>query len=109
MASTLGRTGERPPVTQKGHGTEALGPSDTSDSGSDIIGAPGLDEEGTALGLQTGTNEDLDRNARGRRKTAGPDLGDENLDSDSDAGGTGERGAAGRDAAPPTDQQLSVT
>jgi hypothetical protein len=30
--------------------------------------------------------------------TAGPDVGDANLDSDTDSGGTGERAAAGRDA-----------
>jgi len=106
--SSLDRTGERTPVTWKGHGTEALGPSDSSDTGSDITGAPGLDEESSALDLQTGTTSDLDHNPRGRRKTAGPDVGDENLDSDTDAGGTGERGAAGRDAPPPTDQQLDV-
>lgn len=32
------RTGERPPTTGKGHGTDALGPSDRSDTGSDITG-----------------------------------------------------------------------
>jgi len=50
----------------RGHGTRALGPSDSSDSGSD---------------------------------TAGPDVGDSNLDSDSDRNGTGERAAAARDPA----------
>jgi hypothetical protein len=52
----------------KGHGTAALGPSDSSDSGSDVV-------------------------------NAGPDLGDADLDSDSDRNGTGERGAATRDTA----------
>jgi hypothetical protein len=69
--STLDRTGEQPPVINKGHGTEALGPSDSSDSGSDLRG--------------------------GRGPHAGPDLGDANLDSDTDKSGTGERAAAGRD------------
>jgi hypothetical protein len=77
----------------KGHGTGALGPSDTSDSGSDVQGGTGLADE-ELLDLQRGTNED----PGGRERTAGPDLGDAGLDSDSDAGGTGERGAAGRDA-----------
>ena len=55
-------------VLGRGHGTGALGPSDTSDSGSDVQGG-----------------------------SAGRDVGDANLDSDSDAGGTGERATAGRD------------
>lgn len=51
----------------QGHGTAALGPSDNSDSGSDLIGA----------------------------NTPGFDPDDPNLDSDTDAEGTGERSAAG--------------
>jgi hypothetical protein len=43
--SNLLRTGEKAPVTTKGHGTGALGPSDTSDSGSDIRGGPGVVDE----------------------------------------------------------------
>jgi hypothetical protein len=50
----------------RGHGTRDLGPSDSSDSGSDLIGA-------------------------------GAEVGDANLDSDTDRAGTGERGAVGRD------------
>lgn len=57
----------------QGHGTAALGPSDTSDSGSDMQGAPGI-----APGL---------------------DAIDSDLDSDTDSGGTGERAAADRDFA----------
>jgi len=56
----------------QGHGTGALGPSDTSDSGSDMQGAPGV---------------------------AGYDAVDSDLDSDSDSGGTGERAGVERDAA----------
>jgi hypothetical protein len=52
----------------KGHGTEALGPSNSSDSGSDVA---------------TGD--------------AGAMIGDTDLSADSDAEGTGERAAAGRD------------
>lgn len=78
-----------------GHGTGALGPSDSSDSGSDLVGASGLaGEEGLDLG--GGTTSDLEAGTAGG--TAGPDVGDANLDSDSDSGGTGERAAAGRDA-----------
>ena len=54
--SNLLRTGEKGPVT-KGHGTGALGPSDTSDSGSDIRGGPGVVEE-SELGLDSGTSSD---------------------------------------------------
>ena len=77
-----------------GHGTGALGPSDSSDSGSDLVGAAGLAGE-EALDLDTGTTSDLEASSAGG--TAGPDVGDANLDSDSDSGGTGERAAAGRD------------
>lgn len=60
----------------KGHGTGALGPSDSSDSGSDVQGG-----------------------APGHR--AGPELGDPGLESDSDAEGTGERGGVGLDSVQP--------
>lgn len=46
---------------------------------------------------------------RSRRRSgsgADPDLGDANLDSDSDRFGTGERAAAGRDSSEPTDEIL---
>jgi len=90
--STLDVDESTPPVTHKGHGTDALGPSDSSDSGSDLQG-PGLYEiDADVIGLDRGTNEDMPH-AGG----AGRDVGDANLDSDSDAGGTGERAAAGRD------------
>ncbi len=78
-----------------GHGTDALGPSDTSDSGSDVHGAPGLSHEVGIRGLDTGTTSDPEENTAGF--TAGPDIGDANLDSDSDAAGTGEHATAGRD------------
>jgi len=78
-----------------GHGSKALGPSDSSDSGSDLIGATGLaGEEGLDLG--GGTTSDLEAGRAGG--TAGPDVGDADLDSDTDSGGTGERAAAGRDS-----------
>jgi hypothetical protein len=82
----------------KGHGTEALGPSDSSDSGSDLFGAPGLVDD-VGLGFARGTTSDPEEGRAGN--TAGPDVGDANLDSDTDADGTGERAAAGRDAVSP--------
>jgi hypothetical protein len=96
MASTLqGDNGAgRDRVLGRGHGTSALGPSDTTDSGSDITGGPGL-LEGDVIGLDKGTNDDMD--VRGPVRTAGPDIGDTNLDSDSDSVGTGEHRTAGRD------------
>ena len=92
--STLNRTGEQKPVTGKGHGTEALGPSSNSDSGSDVRGGPGLARDLESLRRGGDTSEP---EAPRRSRTAGPDVGDANLDSDSDAGGSGERASAGRD------------
>ena len=99
--SSLLRTGEQDPVVTKGHGTGALGPSDSTDSGSDIQGGPGLNFEEN-LDLDRGTTSDADVDAY---RTAGPDLGDADLDSDTDRYGTGERGAAGRDSSVPTDER----
>ena len=90
--STLDLSDLTPPVTRKGHGTSALGPSDTSDSGSDLQGPGIYEHDADLMQLDTGTNEDA-----GHGSGAGRDIGDANLDSDSDAGGTGERASAGRD------------
>lgn len=79
----------------KGHGISDLGPSDTSDSGSDVMGGPGFAQQ-IELGFDTGTTSDIEAGRAGY--TAGPDVGDANLDSDSDSFGTGETAAAGRDA-----------
>jgi hypothetical protein len=104
MASTLKTTGESGQVTRKGHGTDALGPSDSSDTGSDVVGGPGLDtQEGLPFQQGTTSDPDVDR----MPTTAGPDLGDANLDSDSDRYGTGERAAVGRDSTEPTDETLT--
>lgn len=83
----------------KGHGTEALGPSDNSDSGSDVVGGPGFAvgvDDDLLPDLERGTSEDSERGHG--TDSAGPDMGDADLDSDSDSGGTGERASAGRDA-----------
>ncbi|MEW6706328.1 MAG: hypothetical protein AB1430_15895 [Pseudomonadota bacterium] len=82
---------DRAPRRPRGTSTERLGPSDTSDTGSDLVGAAGAVETDD-IGLSGGTNDDI-RRAPG----AGADVGDANLDADSDSGGTGERAEAGRD------------
>jgi hypothetical protein len=87
-------------VLGKGHGTDALGPSDNSDSGSDVTGGPGLGigvDEDLILDLDRGTNEDSTTGHGSSGGGAGADLGDGDLDSDSDASGTGERASAGRE------------
>ena len=89
--SPLAGGADRAPQKAPGTGTDVLGPSDTSDSGSDIVGADGA-VDADDFDLDSGTNDDL-RRAPG----AGADIGDANLDSDSDSGGTGERAEAGRD------------
>jgi hypothetical protein len=101
--STLLHPQDTPPITTKGHGTEALGPSDSSDTGSDVRGGPGLDHE-VGIGPRRGDTSDPDSD-RGAT-TAGPDIGDADLDSDTDRQGTGERRTVGRDATEPTDQTL---
>jgi hypothetical protein len=97
MASTLnpnavatGRGGD----TAKGHDVKSLGPSDSSDSGSDMAG-PGLVDD-DALGLDRGTNEDAEA---GRRNVAdsGASVGDLGMDDNSDRYGTGERLTAGKE------------
>ncbi|WP_280156245.1 hypothetical protein [Piscinibacter sp. XHJ-5] len=66
---------DRAPTQAEGRDVETLGPSDTSDSGSDVQGE-----------LELAPPIDLDNPIAGQVQ---PGLG-----SDSDSGGTGERGAA---------------
>jgi len=87
-------TGGRDRSLGRGPGTDALGPSDSSDTGSDLQG-PGLARD-VGLGMEEGTTSDPDHSRASGR--AGPDVGDANLDSDSDSGGTGEHASAGRDS-----------
>ena len=103
--STLNQTGESPADVLKGHGTGALGPSDSSDSGSDIVGNRGLNHD-DGLPLDRGTTSDPDQDGRGAN--AGADIGDADLDSDSDRYGTGERAAAGRDSTEPLDKTFAA-
>jgi hypothetical protein len=80
----------------KGHGTDALGPSGISDTGSDVMGNSGMvvpDDDSAVDATMVGQDDDLHAGVG-----AGPDVGDANLDSDSDEHGTGERAAAGRDS-----------
>ena len=67
-----------PASVPKGHDTKTLGPSDSSDSGSDVQGAQPLGPE--AVPIMRGTNED------GASMGAGLDL-----DDNSDRNGTGDR------------------
>jgi hypothetical protein len=78
----------------KGHDVRSLGPSDSSDSGSDMLG-PGLVDD-DLLGLDRGTNEDSEGGHLSARD-AGASVGDLGADENSDRSGTGERMAAGKE------------
>jgi hypothetical protein len=75
MATSSITGGDRAPSQATGRDVEALGPSDTSDSGSDVQGE-----------LDLAPPIDLDNPSGGSVQPG--------LQSDSDAAGTGERGAA---------------
>jgi hypothetical protein len=98
MSSTLNPTNAVPPReprARKGNDTRTLGPSDSSDSGSDLAG-PGL-IEGDLLGLDRGTNEDSESGPLDARD-AGTSIGDSGMNEDSDRYGTGVRTSAGRES-----------
>jgi hypothetical protein len=78
MATSSILGGKRAPSQAEGRDVGALGPSDTSDSGSDVQGE-----------LDLGPDEGFDNAQYGNVQ---PGLG-----SDTDSTGTGERGAARRD------------
>ncbi|HKQ26258.1 MAG TPA: hypothetical protein VJT81_17550 [Burkholderiales bacterium] len=78
----------------KGHDTRSLGPSDSSDSGSDMAG-PGLIDD-DALHLDRGTNEDTEA-GRNDIANTGLSVGDTDMEDNSDRYGTGERMAAGKE------------
>ena len=80
--------------TLKGHDIKSLGPSDSSDSGSDMAG-PGLVDD-DVLNLDRGTNEDTEA-GRHDIADAGPSVGDLGMDDNSDRYGTGEHLTAGKD------------
>jgi len=80
--------------TVKGTDMKSLGPSDTSDSGSDMAG-PGLIDD-DVLPLDRGTNEDPEGGTVGKIE-AGASVGDREMDENSDAAGTGEHLTAGKE------------
>ena len=80
--------------TLKGHDVRALGPSDSSDTGSDMAGPGLLDDD--VLGLDRGTNEDSEGGKR-NAADAGASVGDLGMDDTSDRSGTGERSSAGKE------------
>jgi hypothetical protein len=86
-------TGRAQRKTLAGHDLRSLGPSDSSDTGADMLG-PGLIDD-DLLGLDRGTNEDSEG---GRLDAdAGASVGDLGLDDTSDRYGTGEHLTAGRE------------
>lgn len=78
----------------EGHDVGALGPSDSSDTGSDMAG-PGLIDE-DVLGLDRGTNTDSE-GGRANIADAGPSIGDLGMDENSDRYGTGEHHTVGKE------------
>ena len=86
--------GDRKQSLPKGHSTKSLGPSDSSDSGSDMAGPGLIDDE--ALPLDRGTNEDQEA-GRDDVANSGNSSGDDGMDDNSDRFGTGERRAAGKE------------
>jgi len=82
------------PKLPKGHDIRSLGPSNSSDTGADMIG-PGLIDD-DALGLDRGTNEDSEG---GHLSTAGDSAsaGQLALDDTGDREGTGDRTSAGKE------------
>jgi len=78
----------------EGHDVRSLGPSDSSDTGADLLG-PGLIDE-DLLGLDRGTNEDSESGSL-QTADAGASIGDLGLDSTSDRYGTGEHLTAGKE------------
>jgi hypothetical protein len=79
--STLDGTDQTAPQSGKGHNTGALGPSDSSDSGSDV-----QNERRHVFDIDS----ELDEHAL--------EQGADELGSDTDRAGTGERAAADGDA-----------
>jgi hypothetical protein len=61
-------SGQNDRILGRGHGTSALGPSDSSDSGSDVQGGGAERQLGDA-----GLDSDSDRNGTGERLGATPD------------------------------------
>ncbi len=87
--------GNRPqPAMPIGHDLKSLGPSDSSESGSDMAG-PGLIDD-DAIFLDRGTNEDTDA-GRLDDFDSGDSSGDLGMEDNSDRYGTGEHLTVGKD------------
>lgn len=90
--STLNPDDEgRPVVRQTGHDNASLGPSDSSDSGSDVSGAKRHDFD---------RESELDNHAL--------ETGEAELASDSDRAGTGERASADGDSTREQNEDIDV-
>jgi hypothetical protein len=81
---------------QEGRELQSIGPSDSSDSGSDLIG-PGITGKDDVLGLDRGTSEDNDGGYMARGDVD-DNIADLDIDSTSDRSGTGERLSVGDDS-----------
>ena len=81
---------DRAATPAPGHDTPSLGPSDSSDSGSDVAGLDAADDEDPGLLVDTATDADSQR-TEGGAETFSPG-------ADSDGAGTGERRSAAGDA-----------
>lgn len=78
----------------KGHDTRSLGPSDSSDSGSDMAGPGQVDDD--FVNFDRGTNQDTEAGPDDVAD-AGASVGDLDMDDNSDRFGTGEHLTAGKD------------
>ena len=57
--STLQHDEDTPPVVTRGHGAAALGPSDSSDTGSDVQGATGIAEGDLAFSQASDDGDEM--------------------------------------------------
>lgn len=90
MATSSILGADRAPQQAKGRDNEALGPSDTSDSASDIAGLDELDSGDPAMPVDVALRGDSERPVTSL-ESIGPGI-------DADAAGTGERRSAASDA-----------
>lgn len=81
---------ERAPGQAEGRDSAALGPSDTTDSGSDVANLDYLDDGDPSMPVDRAIDWDSEHTTT-TRESVGPGI-------DSDASGTGERRSAGGDA-----------
>ena len=69
----------------KGHGANALGPSNSSDSGSDVAGIPGTDNDTDADGTgERATVDPMDRQEGGANRIEGIGTDDVEYDDEED-------------------------